>query len=321
MSEQTVSVDYATSDGTASAGSDYLAASGTLTFDAGVITQTFSVTITEDVLDEEDETLGLSLSVPTNATLGTPAAATLTILDNDAPPSVQFNPTLYLANEDSGSATMWATLSAKSGRTVVVTYTTSDGTASAGSDYGAASDTLTFNPGQTSRYFTVAITDDTMDEPSETVNLALSNPINATLNPPADHATLRIDDNDEPPSVQFETAGFLVDENGGLATITTLLSAPSGFEVSVDYATSDGTAKAGSDYLTATGTLAFAPGQITQTFSVTITNDLVDEADETLELALNHPVNATPGTPFTATLTILDDDTSSKVYLPIIVRN
>jgi hypothetical protein len=96
--------------------------------------------------------------------------------------------------------------------------------------------------------------------------------------------------------------------------------------VMVNYTSSDGTALAGSDYLTATGALTFAPGATVQTFTITITDDLVDELDETLTLALNNPANATLGTPNPATLTIVDDDapgpapTSVTIYLPLVMQ-
>jgi Calx-beta domain len=80
---ETTTVAYATSDGSATAGSDYTAASGTLSFMAGQTSQTFSVPITNDPLGEANETINLTLSNPSEAILGTPAATTLTILDND----------------------------------------------------------------------------------------------------------------------------------------------------------------------------------------------------------------------------------------------
>ena len=76
---------YATSPGTATAGLDYLTATGTLTFDPGQTSKTFNVTITNDTLDEVDETVKLSLSDLVNVTLASPSSATLTIEDNDAP--------------------------------------------------------------------------------------------------------------------------------------------------------------------------------------------------------------------------------------------
>jgi len=200
-SDKTITVNYATGDGTATAGSDYTAISDTLTFAPYETSQSFDVSISNDTLDESNETINLTLSNPTNASLGTPASAALTILDNDPAPTVAFSASAYNVNEDapSGTAIIEVTLSAASELTATVQYATSDGTATAADDYTTASNSLTFNPGQTSRTFEIAINDDASDEPNETVNLTLSNPTNASLGTPAS-ATLTILDNDPAPA-------------------------------------------------------------------------------------------------------------------------
>jgi hypothetical protein len=113
--------------------------------------------------------------------------------------------------------------------------------------------------------------------------------------------------------VQFSSGAYSADEGVGTTPITVTLSGVSGITVTVDYAASDLTAAGGSDYTATNGTLIFAPGQVSQSFLVTITNETpaLDEPDETIRLALSNPSNATAGTPFTATLTIIDDDTST----------
>jgi len=194
-SGRSVSVVYATGGGTAVDGSDYIATSDTLNFAPGETSRTFTVTILPDTLDEPNETINLTLSAPNDAVLGTPASGPLTILDDDAPPSVQFSSGIYSVNENGGTATVTVTLSATSGQTVMVGYATGNGTATSPGDYTAASGTLTFNPGQTSKTFNVSIVNDTLDEEDETVNLTLGSPINATLGSPTS-APLTILDND-----------------------------------------------------------------------------------------------------------------------------
>src|SRR6185295_313311 len=118
-------------------------------------------------------------------------------------------------------------------------------------------------------------------------------------------------DNDEPPSV---TVGSLtVAENGGSATVPVTLSAPSGLEVRVDYATVDGTAKAGSDYTAASATLVFPAGTTSQTVPVAVLNDALDENDETFSVALTNPVNSRVGG--AGTVTITDDDEAPLVSI------
>src|SRR5205823_10792604 len=210
-----VTVDYATSDGTAAAGSDYTAKSGTLSFAAGVTSKTFAIPIVKDTLDESDETVNLTLSNPTGgATLGTPDTAVLTIIDNDSGGVLQFSSATYSVNEGvlSGKAVIKVTRSGGSASGVTVNYSTSDGTATAGFDYTATSGTLTFGAGVTSKTFAIPIVNDTLDEPDETVNLTLSNPTGgATLGTP-DTAVLTIIDNDSGGVLQFSSATYTVNE-------------------------------------------------------------------------------------------------------------
>src|SRR5206468_1045465 len=145
-----------------------------------------------------DETVNLALSLPTNgATLGTPSAAVLTILDDDSRGTVQFSAGSYRVGEGDGLATITVTRSGGSAGAATVRFATSNGTATAGTDYPAASGTLTFAPGVTSRSFLVPIRQDTLPEPDETVNLTLSSPTGgATLGIPST-AVLTILDDDQ----------------------------------------------------------------------------------------------------------------------------
>ncbi len=179
-----VAVDYNTGDGSASAGSDYTATSGTLIFDDGVTSQTFTVDIWNDDEYEGDETVNLSLSNPLGgAGLESPSTAVLTITEDDPVPpvgSLQFSAPAYTVDENGSTASITVTRVNGSFGIVTVDYNTDDGTASAGSDYTAASGTLSFDGGVTSQTFTVDILDDAAYEGDETVNLALSNPTGGT---------------------------------------------------------------------------------------------------------------------------------------------
>jgi hypothetical protein len=311
-STQTITVNYATSDGSATAGSRYTAASGTLTFNPGNITQTFSITITNDSVYEGAGTVNLTLSSPSNATLGSPSTAVLTINDDEPKPSVAFSTDTYSVAENGGPVTITVNLSGASAQTITVNYTTSNGSATAGSDYTTASGTLTFNSGETSKTFNISITVDAVYEGPETVNLALSSPSNATLGSPST-AVLTITDNQTRPIIAFSSDTYSVAENAGPATVTVYLTGASAQTITIDYATSDGTATAGSDYNAASGTLTFSPGTITQTFNVNIIEDTVVESSETVNLKLMNPSNATLGSPYTAVLTITDNDTRPTV--------
>lgn len=196
---QAVTVRFTTSNGTATAGSDYTAQDVILTFNPGETSKSFNVPILQDNLDENDETVNLTLSTPTNATLGTLVNAALTIFDDDPLPTVQFSSANYSINENGGSATIQVTLSTAPGRTVAVNYATSNGSATAGSDYQARSGAFSFNPGETTKTFTMPINNDNTVEPDETVNLTLSSPGNADLGAPANAILTIINDDNTPP--------------------------------------------------------------------------------------------------------------------------
>lgn len=196
---QTVSVHYATADGTATAPADYAATSGDLSIVPPGASQTVTVPVKGDTLDEPDETFKLNLSSPSNAALGD-ASGLGTITDDDAPPSVSVNDVAVTeGNSGTVNATFAVTLSSASGKTVTVHYATADGTATAPGDYAATSGGLTFMPGQTSKPVSVAVKPDTVHEPNETFTLDLSAAGNATLGDASGQGTITNDD--APPDI------------------------------------------------------------------------------------------------------------------------
>jgi hypothetical protein len=195
-SGNSASVEYAVSDGTATAGSDYTVVSGVLTFAPGETNKSFTAPILDDTLYEVNETVNLTLRNPVSMTIGAPGAAQLTIIDNDSAPSVRFSSATYTTTEMAIAAEITAVLSAASGITVTVNYITSDGTAVAGTDYTASNGQLIFAPGATSASFSVSITNNPLDPNDKTVNLTLSNADKATLGFPI-KATLVIMDASE----------------------------------------------------------------------------------------------------------------------------
>ena len=306
-----VSVTYASADGTATAGSDYTAVSGTLIFAPGETAKAITVPILDDGTAENPETFNVTLSAPTNAGLGT-STTTLTIADDEGPPALSFDPVLLSADEENTSVTLRVRLSHPSANQVQVDYATADNTATANSDYVPVSGTLTFAPGETTKTFTVTLFEDTIDEPDEALRVTLSNPANAALG--SAEATVTILDDDPAPAVQFSAATANVTE-GLTATLTATLSAPSALTVTVEYATQDLSAKAGSDYTAVSGTLTFAPGETAKAVAVPILDDALDEAAERFNLLLDAPVNAALGATDAATVEIADDDPAPTVQL------
>ena len=308
-SNQSVSVAYATANVTAAAPGDYTSRSGTLTFAPGVTSQTVTVPVIGDTSDENDETLQVNLTNPTNAALGV-AQGVGTIVNDDPQPAISVaDVSLNEGNAGTSTATFVLTLSTASGRVVTVNYATANGSAAAGSDYTAATGTATFAAGSTTTNVTVSVSGDTVMEPDETFLLSLTAPANATL--ARAQATATIVNDEGVPAISIADAS-VTEGNSGTVNLNfaVTLSAASLSDVSVSYATGGGTATAGTDYTAASGTLTIPSGSTSGTITVVVTGDTSSEPGETLTLTLSNPLNATLARS-AATGTIANDDASS----------
>lgn len=424
-----VTVNYATGNGTASAGSDFTQNTGTVTFAAGETSKTITVAVTGDTAVESNETLTVTLSGASGGTIADDSA-TGTIVNDDAaapPPTggtslhydvasnwgsgftgamtvgagsaalngwtVEFDasfnitsiwnativshvgnhyviknaswnggvaggqtasfgfnatpgsggtaastflingaaagsdptptpPTIAVAdatviegNSGTKDLAFTVSLSAASSSPVTVAYATSNGTATAGSDYAAASGTLTFAAGETSKLVHVSVTGDTAVESNET--LTLSSPNGATLADGTASGTITNDDTASLPTLAVADA-TVAEGNSGTKSLafTVSLSAAATGPVTVGYATSNGTATAGSDYTAASGTVTFAAGETSKVVNVTVAGDTTAESNETLTLTLSSPSGATIADG-TAIGTITNDDVAPLPALSI----
>jgi hypothetical protein len=307
-----VTVAYATANGTASAGSDYTATSGTLTFAAGETAKTVIVTIAGDTTVEPDETFFVNLSAATGATLAD-ATGQGTIGNDDVAPPVL--PTLTIADvavTEGNAATMatfTVTLSAAGAGVVTVSYTTIDGTATAGGDYTATSGALSFSAGETTKTISIAIAGDTADESDEIFTVTLSAATGATFADATAQGTIVDDDAVTPPVLPSLTIDGVSVQEGGeassvTATFTVTLSAPSATPVTVMASTlnagglNEGDATdngSNRDYVRRTELLTFAPGVTSLPFVVTVLNDRRTERPriETFTVFLRDPTGAT----------------------------
>ncbi len=305
-SASTVTVSYATANGTAIAGTDYTAASGSLSFAPGETSKSITVPVTGDALDEADESFVINLTAPANATIAD-AQATGTITDDDPAPSISIaDVSLTEGNSGTKVAAFTLTLSAASGRTVTVAYATANGTATAGSDYVAATGTATFAAGATTATVNVTINGDTTYELNETFVVDLSAPANATL--ASVQATGTLTNDDALPALSITDATIVEGNTGTVtATLNVTLSAVSSQTVTVAYATANGTATAGTDYTAASGTLTFLPGSSPSRSRCRSPATPPPKPAETILVNLTSPVNATVADS-QGVVTISDDD-------------
>ena len=299
-SSRTVTVDYATSDGTAVAGSDYTAASGALTFNAGDTSQTVQVAVLTDSDDEGQETLTLTLSNPSQATLDD-ATGTGAIENGESSSGIQEDPpteTLVVlltasfanvpADHDGSNFTFQLTFSenVKAGYARIQdhAFTVSGGTIASASRITQGSNqgwNVEVNPTGNGAV-TITLPETTDCDASGAIctddSRKLSHPTSATVA--------------GPPAISVSDA-TVQEAEGAVLVFTATLSHASSRTVTVDYATSDGTAVAGSDYTAASGALTFNAGDTSQTVQVTVLTDSEDEGQETLTLTLSNPSQAT----------------------------
>lgn len=297
-----VTVDYLvdTGDGTAVAGVDFVFDGGTLNFAPGETRKTLELRILGDTDVEPDETFSVHLSNP-SANAQVMKDATITIANDDTEPtsaSVSIEDG-RITEGNSGSRTLSfaVRLSAPAPGPVSVTASTADNTATAGSDYAAASTVLGFAAGDLVKTFEVEINGDTVVETDETFVVNLSDASEGlVIDDGQGLATIVNDDTGSTrPSISINDVSVVEGPAGTTrpATFTVTLSAASTQTVTVKYATADGTARKPGDYTSKSGTLSFAPGATSKTVSVTVKGDASREPSETFKLNLKTPTNAT----------------------------
>ena len=311
----TVTVDWETADGTATAGTDYTAGNGSLTFSSGDSSKTVSVTVAGDNVDEPDEeTFTVRLSNSSGATIGD-GTATGTITDNDATPKVTLMLSPDTIDEDGGTSTLTASLDRPSSKDTTVHgiggvnfddfYTVGPG----------PNPVLTIPAGETASTGTVTLTavDNNVDAPDETVTVSAtaSNSLGVTF---PDDVTLTIRDDDDPPTVTLHLSPDTISEAGGTSTATASLSHPSGVDTTVTVTVVPVSPAVTGDYrLSSNVELTIVAGEMDSTGTVTVTavdND-VDAPDREVTVWAT-TTNAHSGSVLdSAPLTIEDDDNAA----------
>ncbi|MEX2204131.1 MAG: Calx-beta domain-containing protein, partial [Actinomycetota bacterium] len=216
-----------------------------------------------------------------------------TITDNNTVTIAVGNATVTEGSFGTVNAVFNVTLSAPSAQTITFDYATADGSATAPDDYVATNGTLTFTPGQTVRQVVVPVVGDTLIEVSETFGLNLTNPVNAIFSDATGLGTIT-DDDTRSITISSVTA---TEGNSGTQNFVfnVTLNAVSGSTVTVDYVTANGSATAPSDYIATSGTLTFAPGEVSKQIIVLVVGDTVAETNEVFSVNLTNAVNATIG--------------------------
>jgi hypothetical protein len=312
-----VGVNYATSDVSATAGQDYTAVSSTVLLFDGQTSGTFTIPITSDNSYEPNETVQITLSNSSGgAVITNPSTATLTITNDDSPPTISVSDVSKdEGNQGTTAFTFDVTLSAPSAFPVSVDWGTTDAgsTALSSIDYTPVTPTkLNFAPGETGKQVIVSVIGDLTTESNEVFGVNVFNQTNSTIADGQGAGTILNDDNGG--KLSFSSAAYSANENGGFATLTVIRANGAAGAVSVDYATTDsGTATASTDFTPVAGTLVFLDGETTRTFTVAIQEDQIAENTETINLILSNPPGGAAIGLAETVLNIMDNDSTSRV--------
>jgi len=322
-SYQTITVKYATANGTAIAGSDYNSRSGILTFAPGQTTQSFNISLLGDTNIEPLETFFVNFTNPTNATLGS-TSITGFIKNDDTQGSINYNIFAKTSSVIEGAFPKTTPISFVItrdnflGTTSSVAYNFSTSTAAQNFDFNvvgvtgtnvtSSSGRITFATGASLATLTLNIIGDSTFETDEPLIVTLTRPDTPSTTITNANATTIVL-NDEPlPSVKVNALN-LVEGNSGttMANFVVYLNYTSPQVITVDFTTAEGTAKAGIDYTETSGTITFSPKQNYRTIAVPVLGDTLYENNETFTFNLSNPTNSTIGTSI-ASATITNDD-------------
>jgi hypothetical protein len=332
-SEGTVRVSYTTEDGSAVAGSDYVATSGQLTFEDGETSKTISVTITNDQIGEAADTFTVSLSDPTGgASLGANTEVEVRILDNDGGSGAssssagttsslptaggfRFGGNTYNVAENASQFTVVVERIGGSSGEVSVQYETVELTggvpppAEAGDNYSATSGTLTFNAGSTEQSFTISIHDNSEATGNKRFQVRLKNPTGGAVLASSTSDVVIVDDE---VGVTFGTGSlkFADDEysleEGESATVTILRQFGTKSQVTVKLTSQNGNANS-SDYQTIDTTLTFRDGEASKAVTITAKTDNESDDNETFSLWISNPTGGVQITTPDSTTVTIDD--------------
>ncbi len=299
------SVAVTTAALTATPGTNYTTLATNLTFLAREAIKTVSVPILNDGIVGPATKFNVLLSEPGGgAELGSKTNLMVTIWDNDT--GLHFYVPALTNDIDAGQAVIKVARGDDGTNRVTVDYTTTNGTAKAGSDYIPAAGTLAFDPGEVLKSFTVPILNNPQPATNRTFSLALSHPSGGGVLGTGSVMTVTI--STPRPAIQFDRAIYYAREEAEYVEIRVVRGA-GGPAATVDFATSDGVAKAGLDYAGLTNTLQFAVGERLKLVHIPILNDGLKESTEAFRVTLSNPTGAAIlGIPRFATVQIFDND-------------
>ena len=303
-----ISVNFMTSDGTATNGINYQGINQSVTFQPGEVLQLIPVPVMDDSNITANLTANLTLSSPTPpAILGDQPTATLTIINDDN--AVNFTSDNYAVAKNTPTG-FGALIVQRIGTTnslcTVDYYTTTNGTALIGTDYQPTNGTLTFNPGVTSQTIVVPVVNNGLVEGNQTVIVALTNNTGTLLEAPSNAVLTIVDTTAAPGQFFLSPTNYSARSGDGTVVLTVLRTNGTSGSASVTYTTVPGTAVPGIDYSPVTNTVSFGNGDTVKTFAITLLSNPIAHQPVNFLVFLSKPTGGSSllGVATNATVTI-----------------
>lgn len=298
-----------TVSGTAQYGTNHGLKNGVVVFSPNSLEAKIPVPIYHNAIFEGDKTLTVNLGTPEGATLGDLTSHTLSIVETDLSPTINFASTHQTVSEGAGTLSIPVVLEYASEADAVIPYSFS-GTAVQGVDFTSAG-SITIPAGQTSGNIQVALVDNFVIAPDKTVIIELQSPTGAHLGNVTTH-TISVADNDNEPTVSFTVGTQTVSESVGSVTVDFTMNKTYLLDVIIPYTVS-GSASNPADHNLSSGSVTIPSGSTSGSISFSIVNDALDESNETVIVALGTITNGNVGSPSSQTITINDDDPTPTV--------
>ena len=314
-----VGVSYATANGTAIAGQDYTAASGSLKWaDGDATAKSFSVAISNKTPFTNTKTFAVALAAPTGSiALDKPTSAIVTIKGDasESAGSVSLSTAAYSVAENAGSVTLSVDRTGGASDAASVSYATANGTATAGTNYTATTGTLEWAAGDAAaKTISVPVSNGTPFSGSKTFSVTLSQASGASLGSPGS-ATVTVNGDATTTTMadlELSSTTYSVAQTAGSVAVSVKRSGSSSAAVSVAYATTNGTAVAGTNYTAASGTLQWEAGDMTaKSFTVPVSTTPFS-GTKAFNVALSSASSgAAVSTPSNATVTVSGSSTTT----------
>jgi len=278
-----------------------------ITIPAMELSRSDTILVFGDTDFENNETIRLVIDSVVNADIAGNGTAVLIILNDDAPANIEFSSGGFIVPEDTGTISIPIVMDAVAQEiNAVVQYTVGGSAGSA--DHNLSGGTITIPAGDFTGNITFDITDDLLDEPDETIVITLVDAGLFNLSGQLT-STITIEDNDGPVGFSEDMAvNFGIDE-GDSVLVTITLDTISGFDVSFDYAPELGSGTvSSSDYSQASGSISIPAGELSASFRIKATDDIINESDELLIVRFSNPSNIDFGTKDSLGVTIFAND-------------